>query len=551
MHGDGPNVGSGTIYPVVSGPISNFSITPATGSWSITPAVVTAIAGSYGPLPYDANSHPLSACKILGTYTTGVTCNNALTPGGLTVASVGPGAGSGNVYPVVPGLGPNFSLASPVTLGSWSITKANLTLSIGGASQYSDPVTPSFQLSGFIGNDSQTNAGCTGSAATTATPGSAPGAYGVSSTLSCPNYTVGTAAGAYTVAKEDSTLTYTGLQDFIVPSTQTTVNVTLTYTLQDASVVLNPAASYYDANPGDITNAAAAPIVITGSYVASNGNLVSNYSNSCTPTVVAAAPGLTLSAPLLGINAVVASTGTFSCTVSLPVNGTFTATAAENTGSYYRFTSGDTIVALSTSNGGLGLLTGGGYQLASYLATSGNGTNGKYMDSSPVMLLPAIGTKLNFGFITKFNKNASNLQGNVNIIVRSKCLAAKIGGSTYGPVAGPDGLCVYQVKSTSQSSMGDQPATSTKPGYGNIVGNAIVNDVTWANSQPVMGGGTLTIEMYDNQSGNSGTVPDTLSIQIQDNKGNLWFSNNWNGGTLQTVATTGAPQIQGGNVTVH
>jgi hypothetical protein len=66
-----------------------------------------------------------------------------------------------------------------------------------------------------------------------------------------------------------------------------------------------------------------------------------------------------------------------------------------------------------------------------------------------------------------------------------------------------------------------------------------------------LGGGTTQLELYDNQSGNSGTTPDTLGIQVTDNKGKLWFSNNWNGATLKTITTTGAPQIQGGNVTAH
>ncbi len=165
--------------------------------------------------------------------------------------------------------------------------------------------------------------------------------------------------------------------------------------------------------------------------------------------------------------------------------------------------------------------------------------------------MPASGTKMNYGFVAKFNKNGSNLQGNVNIIIRSHCLAAGVGGTSYVPRPGSDGLCVYQVKGTNVSSMADQPATSTVPGYGNIVGNAIISDVTWSTAQSLIGGGTTQLEMYDNQSGNSGTTPDTLGIQVTDNKGKLWFSNNWNGATLKTVTTTAAPQIQGGNVTAH
>jgi hypothetical protein len=167
------------------------------------------------------------------------------------------------------------------------------------------------------------------------------------------------------------------------------------------------------------------------------------------------------------------------------------------------------------------------------------------------LLTPASGTKMNYGFVAKFNKNASNLQGNVNIIIRSHCLAAGVGGTNYAPRPGLDGLCIYQVKGTNISSMADQPATSVALGYGNIVANGIVSDVTWPTVQSLLGGGNTQLEMYDNQSGNSGTSPDTLGIQVTDNKGKLWFSNNWNGATLKTVTTTAAPQIQGGNVTAH
>jgi hypothetical protein len=364
--------------------------------------------------------------------------------------------------------------------------------------------------------------------------------------LNCNNYSLSSGGGSYSVSQEDSTLTYTGLQYFGVPATQTTVNVTLTYTLQDASVVLNPAASYYDGYPGDITKAVAAPVSISGTYV--SGSTMPTFKGLCSPTAVA--PGLTLLTGSLVGYTPVPGTGTFTCTISLPVNGTFTAKATSDVNSYYAF-SGDTQVTIVTSNGGVGLVTGGGYQVSSYLSTNGNGTNSKYADSSSVLLMPASGTKMNYGFVAKFNKNASNLQGNVNIIIRSQCLAAGVGGSNYAPKKGPDGLCVYQVKGTNVSSMADQPATSTVPSYGNIVGNAIISDVTWPTAQTLMGGGTTQLEMYDNQSGNGGTTPDTLGIQVTDHQGNLWFSNNWNGATLKTVTTPTAPQIQGGNVTVH
>jgi len=525
-------------------PNGNFSVTPANGSWSITKINLTATAGSYSGI-YDANAHALSACMVTAN-SDGITCSNS------PAVPVGPGVTSGSVTPVVTGNTTNYNVY--FLNGSISILKAPLTITATGSSQYSDPLGASYSVSGFKGNDSLTSGACTGSLSpsTSATPGSSPRQYTGSTNvngLTCANYTVSSGGGSYLVSQEDSTLTYTGLQYFGVPATQTTVNVTLTYTLQDDSVVMSPAASYYDVYPGDITNAVAAPVSISGTYLSSSGTLT-NFTGSCNPTAVTAAPGLTLSGSLVGNNTV-PSTGTFSCAISLPVNGNFTATAAAGAGSYYMFSGGDTQVAIATSNGGIGLVTGGGYQKASYLGTNGSGTSGKYVDSSPVMLLPAVGTKMNYGFVVMFNKNASNLKGNVNLIIRSRCLAANVGGSTYAPRPGLDGLCVYQVKSTNFSSMADQPVTSTTPGYGNFVGNAIISDVTWSTAQSVLGGGTLKMEMYDNQPGNSGTTPDTLGIQVMDNKGTLWFSNNWNGSTLKTITTTTAPQIQGGNITVH
>jgi hypothetical protein len=233
----------------------------------------------------------------------------------------------------------NYSNIAVTTITD-TINKATITVTASGTSQYSDPLNGSSSITGFKGTDNMANS-CTGALSLTGVnPGSAPGAYSVGySGLTCANYTVNS-GGSYTVSQEDSTLTYTGLQYFGVPATQTTVNVTLTYTLQDASVVLAPPASYFDANPGDITKAVAAAISITGQYVNSGGTL-STFTGSCNPTPVTAAPGLTLPGSLVGNNPV-PSTGTFTCAITLPVNGAFTATAGAGTGSYYVFSGGDT-----------------------------------------------------------------------------------------------------------------------------------------------------------------------------------------------------------------
>jgi hypothetical protein len=62
--------------------------------------------------------------------------------------------------------------------------------------------------------------------------------------------------------------------------------------------------------------------------------------------------------------------------------------------------------------------------------------------------------------------------------------------------------------------------------------------------------------MYDN--GEPGTGKDTLTIQVTDNSGKLWFSNSWTGtktaiynGPQTGNGSVFAPVINGGNLQVH
>ena len=91
--------------------LSNFAITPVTGSWSITTAPVTAKAGSYSGT-FNGWSHVVP-CTLTGAYVGDLVCTD-------TPPSVGPGIGSGTVTPSVsaPDLS-DFSI-TPVN-GAWSI----------------------------------------------------------------------------------------------------------------------------------------------------------------------------------------------------------------------------------------------------------------------------------------------------------------------------------------------------------------------------------------------------------------------------------------------
>ena len=128
----GPNVGSGEVKPVVSSPsgtaLTNFAITEVKGSYAITPAPVTATAGSYSGV-YDGAAHDTSACNVTGTYTGDLACTN-------NPASVGPNVGSGEVKPVVSSPSDtaltNFAITE--VKGSYVITPAPVTATAGSYS---------------------------------------------------------------------------------------------------------------------------------------------------------------------------------------------------------------------------------------------------------------------------------------------------------------------------------------------------------------------------------------------------------------------------------
>ncbi len=128
----GPNVGSGTVNPVAavgaSDFLTNYVVTSVNGSWAITPAPVTATAGSYSGT-YNGAAQSPSACAVTpnapNTFTGSLTCTNS-------PASVGPNVGSGTVSPT-PAVGAgnsvtNYAITS--VSGSSSIVKANATIMV-------------------------------------------------------------------------------------------------------------------------------------------------------------------------------------------------------------------------------------------------------------------------------------------------------------------------------------------------------------------------------------------------------------------------------------
>jgi len=234
--------------------------------------------------------------------------------------------------------------------------------------------------------------------------------------------------------------------------------------------------------------------------------------------------------------------------------------AAPGSGSYYVFSMGDTgSVPITTATGGTGFITGGGYQTATYLSQAGPAGSNKY--SSAGLLQPAPGTKMNFGFEAKYQLNNKNLQGGMNLIIRSQCLGIAVPGYTPKPL--PGNVCVYQVKvpQGQLTSLSETTLTGTKYLTAQLFGGANIFDVTWAsNIQQVTNSKTSTLQLQMVDIGEPGANVDPLAIQVTDTTYGLLFSNNWSGtNTVLSVAavtspagtSTTAPVINGGNLQVH
>ena len=142
------------------------------------------------------------------------------------------------------------------------------------------------------------------------------------------------------------------------------------------------------------------------------------------------------------------------------------------------------------------------------------------------------GTKNHFGFNVKYNKQGTNLQGNINTIVRR---------------TEADGLHVYQIKGNSMTSL----AVQTLTGTATFNGKASIQDITNPLSPiPVDGNATLQVTMTDR--GEPGSGSDTIGITVWNKQGGLWFSSNWQvASPPQTVEQPLGGSPGGGNLLVH
>jgi hypothetical protein len=163
-------------------------------------------------------------------------------------------------------------------------------------------------------------------------------------------------------------------------------------------------------------------------------------------------------------------------------------------------------------------ITGGGYLVATDSA-------GVYASSD--------GTHANYGFHVKFNKRGTNLQGGVNLIVRS---------------AGR----VYQIKANAMESLGVHD-DGTGAGAAEFESKANITDVTDPDA-PFLLGGNFVLQMRMTDLSEDDGV-DTIGFSLWDIRranGNggrttqlLLYSSNWSGNV------THEQRIAGGNLMVH
>jgi hypothetical protein len=497
----GTNVG---LYNITQGTLalsSNYTLVFTTGvKFEIKKLTITVTPNS-GQFKIYGSADP--------TLTYGFT--PALIPGdsfsGLLARDAGTNVGLYNITQGTLALSSNYTLnfTSGVT---FEIKKKALYITAENKSkQYSDPF-PTFTVtySGFVMGEGPSNLSGTLSCTTTATTTNGPGTYPITcSGLTSSNYAITYVAGMLTVTPEDARVSFTGAS-FASTSCATCngATVTLAATIQDITALLGDPA--YDVDAGDIRNA-------TVTFVNRD-----------------AANAVLCTAPVGLINLSDMKTGTATCNWSANIGSadsqSYTVGIIAN--NFYTRNSSDdnTIVTVSkplTSN----FITGGGHIK---------------LTNSAGLKAGDVNSKNNFGFNVKYNKQGTNLQGNINTIVRR---------------TESDGvLHVYQIKGNSMTSLSVNPstcplATATSPCTAIFNGKASIQDITNPLA-PIAVDGNATLQVTMTDKGEPGSGSDMIGITVWNKSGGLWFSSNWQTASPPKTAEQvlgGSPG--GGNVVVH
>ena len=458
---DGDVDGDALTAVLVSGPLHGALVLNANGSFGYSPA-----ANYFGPDGFTYRASDGSASSNLATVS-------------ITVNPV-------NDAPVVTGnpATQTAQYSDPIT--SLTFTAADVDSSgsaLAAAVSWKKVGDASYQTTPPLGRLSLALASTAANARTWTLDGEAlvaPGAYLVRVTVNDGQGGVGFAEVTINVAPEDARVTYTGaLFASTSCATCNTAAVTLAATIQD----ITAADASADPNFGDIRNA-------TVTFINRDTNTVINP----TPLPVGLVnPSDTKTGTATYTwNASIGSASSQSFTIGVIVNGW-----------YARNDSSENTVVTVSKPLATDFITGGGYLVMTNSA-------GRYPGDP--------GAKNNFGFNVKYNKSGTNLQGQINVIVRS-------GGR------------VYQIKGNSMTSLAVTGAKATFNGKANI------QDITNP-AAPVSIDGNATLQVTLTDNGEPG-ANDSLGITLWDKNGGLWFSSRWDG--TKTIEQT----LGGGNVVVH
>lgn len=309
----------------------------------------------------------------------------------------------------------------------------------------------------------------------------APGEYLIHVTVTDDQAGAVTTGITLRVTPEDARANYTGaLFASTASASSSFAIVTLSATIQDITAVLGD--PQHDGTAGDICNA-------TVTFV--------NRDNKT--TIVAGVPvGLvSLADPTTGTatynwRADIGNADSQDFTVGIIVENWYSRNVSVE----------NTIVTVSRPLAS-DFITGGGYLL---------------LDGSAGLFAGDPGTKANFGFNVKYNKSVKNLQGRINIIVRS---------------AGR----VYQAKGNVMSSLSIVGNQATFNGKASIV------DITDP-LLPISIDGNATLQVVLTDNGDVGTT-DKIAFTVWNKGGGLWFASSWNG------SRTVEQSLAGGNLVVR
>ena len=306
----------------------------------------------------------------------------------------------------------------------------------------------------------------------------APGTYIITVSVS-DGTNSGYTSFTITVTKEDARANYTGAT-FASTACATCSNatVTLAATIQDITATSEAAG---DTSPGDIRNARV------------------TFINRDNNTVIAS------NVPVGLVNLADPKTGTatYNWNVTIPCSSppcSQTYTVGVVVTNYYTrdWSEDDTVVTVAQP--GNNFITGGGYLVMSSSA-------GQYPGAS--------GTKNNFGFNVKYNKSKTNLQGNINTIIRNNGRVYQVKGNSM------TSLSVQQYSSTVSNPCPNGVSSASYCATFN--GKANIRDITDPlNPISIDGNATLQVTMTDN--GQSG---DMIGTTVWNKEGGLWFSSNF------------------------